>query len=155
MVNEDVEVLIVGAGPTGLALACDLARREVQFRIVDKAREYFVGSKAKGLQPRTLEVMDDFGIIGQILANGRFHLPFRGYDGATVLGEKDMHEGRYPTPSTPYASPMLIPQWRVEETLRGLLEQLGGRVELGTEVVDLEQDADGVVTTLRQADETT
>ena len=148
MANEDVEVLIVGAGPTGLALACDLARRDVQFRIVDKAREYFVGSKAKGLQPRSLEVMDDFGIIGQILGNGRFHLPFRGYDGAAVLGEKDMHEGRYPTPSTPYASPLLTPQWRVEEALRGLLERGGGRVELGKELVAVEPEESGVTATL-------
>jgi 2-polyprenyl-6-methoxyphenol hydroxylase-like FAD-dependent oxidoreductase len=65
---EEVEVLIVGAGPTGLALACDLARRGVRFRIVDKAREYFTGLKAKGLQPRSLEVMDEFGIIGQVLS---------------------------------------------------------------------------------------
>ena len=50
----DVQVLIAGAGPTGLALACDLARRGVQFRIVDKAEGYFIGSKGKGLQPVSL-----------------------------------------------------------------------------------------------------
>ena len=55
----EIAVLIVGAGPTGLALACDLARREVNFRIVDKAHEYFSGSRGKGLQPRSLEVLDD------------------------------------------------------------------------------------------------
>ena len=100
MSNQDLPVLIAGAGPTGLALACDLARRHVPFRIIDKAEKYFIGSKGKGLQPRSLEVMDDLGIVDEILRLGRFHVRFRGYDGATVLGENDFHQGRYPTPST-------------------------------------------------------
>jgi 2-polyprenyl-6-methoxyphenol hydroxylase-like FAD-dependent oxidoreductase len=54
MKNGDLQVLIVGAGPTGLTLACDLARRKIRFRIVDKASEFFIGSKGKGLQPRSL-----------------------------------------------------------------------------------------------------
>jgi 2-polyprenyl-6-methoxyphenol hydroxylase-like FAD-dependent oxidoreductase len=48
--SNNIEVLIAGAGPTGLALACDLARRGVQFRIVDKADAHFIGSKGKGLE---------------------------------------------------------------------------------------------------------
>jgi 2-polyprenyl-6-methoxyphenol hydroxylase-like FAD-dependent oxidoreductase len=152
MKNQDLQVLIVGAGPTGLALACDLARRGVKFRIVDKAQNYFVGSRGKGLQPRSLEVLDDFGIVEEILSLGKFHVPFRGYDGATVLGEKDMHEGRYPTPSTPYASVLIIPQWRVEERLRALLEKSGGQVELSTELVSMEQDERGVTATLHGKD---
>ena len=151
MTNRETQVLIVGAGPTGLALACDLGRRGVNFRIVDKSPEYFIGSKGKGLQPRSLEVMDDFGIVDEILSSGRFHIPFRGYDGATVLGERDMHAGRYPTPSTPYASPLILPQWRVEEKLRGLMERQGGKVELATELVALEQDEDAVTATLRSS----
>ncbi len=152
MTGIDTQVLIVGAGPTGLALACDLARRGVQFRVVDKALEHFIGSKGKGLQPRSLEVMDDFGIVEQVLRNGKFHIPFRGYDGSKVLGEKDIHAGRYPTPSTPYASPLITPQWRVEEALRGLLERSGGRVELATELSAIEQDNSTVTVTLRRDD---
>jgi 2-polyprenyl-6-methoxyphenol hydroxylase-like FAD-dependent oxidoreductase len=150
--EQQTEVLIVGAGPTGLALACDLARRDVTFRIVDKAHQHFIGSKGKGLQPRSLEVMDDFGIIEQVLGNGRFHLPFRGYDGPKVLGERDPHEGRNPTPSTPYASVLITPQWRVEEALRGLLERSGGQVELATELIDIAQDENGVTATLQRDD---
>lgn len=150
MANADLEVLIIGAGPTGLALACDLARRDVQFRIVDKSRAYFIGSKGKGLQPRSLEVMDDFGIVEQVLGNGRFHLPIRVYDGAKILGERDMHAGRYPTPSTPYASPLITPQWRVEEALRGLLEKSGLQIELATELAGIEQDENMVTATLER-----
>jgi 2-polyprenyl-6-methoxyphenol hydroxylase-like FAD-dependent oxidoreductase len=150
----EISVLIVGAGPTGLTLACELARRGVDFRIVDKAAAYFAGSRGKGLQPRSLEVLNDLGVVEKILANGRFHLPFRAYDGTTAIGERDLHEGRNPTPDVPYASPLIIPQWRVEEILRGRLAELGGgKVELATELVALEQDAEIVTATLQHADQ--
>lgn len=148
MAEKNIQVLIAGAGPTGLALACDLARRGIAFRIIDKSPQPFIGSKGKGLQPRSLEVMDDFGIIEQVLSNGKFHIPFRGYDGSKVLGELDMHAGRYPTPNTPYASPMITPQWRTEEALRGLLERSGGKVDQATELISLEQDDECVSATL-------
>jgi 2-polyprenyl-6-methoxyphenol hydroxylase-like FAD-dependent oxidoreductase len=151
MKNGNVQVLIIGAGPTGLTLACDLARRKVSFRIIDKAPQFFIGSKGKGLQPRSLEVFDDLGIVEEILRLGKFHIPMRAYDGYKVLAEKDMHEGRNPTPGTPYASPMIIPQWRVEETLRGLLRKQGEEVELSTELVSVEQDNHGVAATLKRA----
>jgi 2-polyprenyl-6-methoxyphenol hydroxylase-like FAD-dependent oxidoreductase len=147
--SGDVDVLIVGAGPTGLTLACDLARREVNFRLVDKASSYFNGSRGKGLQPRTLEVMDDLGVVDRIVSLGEFHIPFRGYDGTTLIGEKDPHQERHATSSTPYASPLILPQWRVEETLRGLLERRGGVVELSTALTSLEQDEGGVRATLQ------
>jgi 2-polyprenyl-6-methoxyphenol hydroxylase-like FAD-dependent oxidoreductase len=149
----EISVLIVGAGPTGLTLACELARRGVDFRIVDKAPAFFAGSRGKGLQPRSLEVLNDLGVVEKILANGRFHLPFRAYDGTTVLGDHDMHEAHHPTPDIPYASPLIIPQWRVEEILRGCLAELGGKVELATRLVALEQDAEIVTATLLNADQ--
>jgi len=64
------DVIIVGAGPTGLTLACDLARRGVSLRIIEKAAEPFNGSKGKGVQPRTLEVFDDLGVVHEILSAG-------------------------------------------------------------------------------------
>jgi 2-polyprenyl-6-methoxyphenol hydroxylase-like FAD-dependent oxidoreductase len=150
--QKETQILIAGAGPTGLALACDLARRGVEFRIIDQAPAYFNGSKAKGLQPRSLEVLDDFGIVEQVLAHGKFHLRMRGYEGSKVLGEKDLHEGRYPTPNTPYASPLITPQWRVEEALRGLLERSGSKIELATELIGIEQNENAVVATLQTED---
>jgi 2-polyprenyl-6-methoxyphenol hydroxylase-like FAD-dependent oxidoreductase len=146
---SEISVLIVGAGPTGLTLACDLARRQVDFRLIDKAPAYFVGSRGKGLQPRSLEVFDDLGIVDRLLSVGRFHLPFRAYDGTTILGDRDLHEGHHPTPAVPYASPLIVPQWRVEEALRQLLSTHGKQVELATELVGIEQDEKGVTATLR------
>ena len=60
------------------------------------------------------------------LAKRAIHIPFRGYHGTKVLGERDSHEGRYLTPSTPYASVLITPQWRVEEALRGSWKKPAG-----------------------------
>ena len=149
---SDADVLIVGAGPTGLTLACELARRGVTFRLIDKAPAYFAGSRGKGLQPRSLEVLDDLGVIDRIIAHGRFHLPFKAYDGSAVMGVQDLYAGRQPTPDTPYASPLIIPQFRVEEILRARLTEWGRRVELQTELVALAQDEHAVTATLRAGD---
>jgi 2-polyprenyl-6-methoxyphenol hydroxylase-like FAD-dependent oxidoreductase len=148
LLKTNTPILIVGAGPTGLTLACDLARRGINLRIIDKSPVHFAGSRGKGLQPRTLELLDDLGLVDEILANGRFHLPFRGYDGSTILGDKDMHEGRHPTPAVPYASTLIIPQFRVEEILRKRLAGWGFHVELATELIDIEQDEAIVTATL-------
>jgi 2-polyprenyl-6-methoxyphenol hydroxylase-like FAD-dependent oxidoreductase len=144
----ETEVLIVGAGPTGLTLACDLARRNIDFQLIDKAPASFAGSRGKGLQPRSLEVFDDLGIVERILSCGRFHLPFRSYEGATVLGDRDINEGLHPTPDIPYASSLIIPQWRTEETLRAQLESCGKRVDLNHELTHIEQDDKGVTATV-------
>jgi 2-polyprenyl-6-methoxyphenol hydroxylase-like FAD-dependent oxidoreductase len=111
----------------------------VDFRIVEKTADYASGSRGKGLQPRSMEVFDDLGVIDRILGHGQFHLPLRTYDGTTILGDRDMHEGRHHTPDVPYESTLIIPQWRVEETLRGLLAEWGARVELATELVVVEE----------------
>ena len=60
-------MIIVGAGPTGLTLACDLTRRGIRCRLIEAAAMPFTGSRAKGLMPRTLEVFDDLGIIQRVL----------------------------------------------------------------------------------------
>lgn len=104
-----------------------------------RAAEYFAGSRGKGLQPRSLEVLDDFGVIDETLSSGRFHMPFRGYEGSKILGDVDPREGYVPTPDIPYASSLIIPQWRVEQILRNRLSTYGVQVELATELIGFEQ----------------
>ncbi|MCS7475986.1 FAD-dependent monooxygenase [Umezawaea endophytica] len=145
----NLQVLIVGAGPAGLVLACDLARRGVTARLVDKAPSYFLGSRGDGLQPRTLEVFDDLGVLDAILEAGGTAPLTRVYDGAEVVAEMRMAEPTEPTPDVPYPNLWFVPQFRTEEILRARLVELGGRVELATELVAFTQDADGVTATLR------
>src|SRR3954451_17455469 len=115
-------VLIVGAGPTGLTLACDLARRGVAARIVEASPVPQPGSRGKGLQPRSLEVFDDLGIVQRVVAHGRAGMPIRsqGPDGV-VAPPIPVPE---PRPDIPWPASLITPEWRVEEALRARLESL-------------------------------
>ena len=72
-----IDVLIVGAGPAGLTLACDLARRGVDFRLIEKVPTPLVGSKGKGIQPRSLELFDDLGLTERVFASSSNYPPIR------------------------------------------------------------------------------
>ncbi|MFC4013259.1 FAD-dependent monooxygenase [Nonomuraea purpurea] len=141
-------VLIVGAGPTGLTLAVELARRGVDLRIVDKFPQPPTGVRGKGLQPRTLEVFDDLGVIDQVLATGAEYPNVRAYKGEEVVWEGRLDELREPSETMPYPNLFMQPQWRTEKILRDRLAELGHQVEFGAGVIDVEQDADGVTATL-------
>ncbi|MEU5896247.1 FAD-dependent monooxygenase [Streptomyces venezuelae] len=141
-------VLIVGAGPTGLALACDLARRDVPALVVERAPRLFPGSRGKGLQPRTMEIFDDLGVVGAVLASGgRIPVGMVWRDGERQ-GEHRMFDEPEPTETAPYTTPWMLPQWRTQEILLARLRELGGDVAFGTEVTGLAQDADGVTARL-------
>ncbi|MFD6433101.1 FAD-dependent monooxygenase [Streptomyces venezuelae] len=146
--TTDTGVLIVGAGPTGLALACDLARRDVPAVVVERAPALFPGSRGKGLQPRTMEVFDDLGVVGAVLASGgRIPVGMVWRDGERQ-GEYRMFDEPEPTPTAPYTTPWMLPQWRTQEILLARLRELGGDVTFGAEVTGLAQDADGATARL-------
>src|SRR4051812_2576132 len=108
-----VPVLIVGAGPTGLTLAIELARRGVACRVIDRAAQGFIGSRAKGLQPRTLEVFADLGVLAAIQAGAAPFPPFRLYVDGNLRWERSLEEmlgAPAPAPSAaiPYPRALLI-----------------------------------------------
>jgi 2-polyprenyl-6-methoxyphenol hydroxylase-like FAD-dependent oxidoreductase len=148
---KPIDVVIVGAGPVGLTLACELAQRGVGFRLVDRALQPFEGSRGKTLQPRTLELMDDLGVIARILARGEWTPPIRTYQQGREIPAEHLFGGRVPTSDTPYPRPFTIAQNLTEEILRQRLAQLGGRVEYGVELTALDQMAGEVVLTLSTA----
>ncbi|MFZ3467781.1 FAD-dependent monooxygenase [Streptomyces sp. 4.24] len=141
------DVLVVGAGPTGLALALDLTRRGVHALVVERADTLFPGSRGKGLQPRTLEVFDDLGVGDAVLAAGA-HAPIgQIWQGGRPVGEHDMLGDAAvggPTDTEPHPRARLLPQWRTQEILFARLTELGGRVAFGTTLAALDQDSDGV-----------
>ncbi|MEV7195936.1 FAD-dependent monooxygenase [Streptomyces sp. NPDC093510] len=145
---KDTGVLIVGAGPTGLALACDLARRGVPALVVERAAALFPGSRGKGLQPRTMEVFDDLGVIGAVLASGGPVPVGMVWRDGERQGEHRMFDEPEPTETAPYTTPWMLPQWRTQEILLARLRELGGDVAFGAEVTQLAQDADGVTARL-------
>ncbi|MFE3514722.1 FAD-dependent monooxygenase [Streptomyces sp. NPDC059166] len=138
------DTLIVGAGPTGLTLACDLARRGLGVRVVDKAPGPPRSSRSKGPSPRSLEVLEDLGVVDAVLAAGAEPPLMRKYRDGVPLADADPHAGSRPTPAEPYDRGRLIAQWRLEEILRDHLAGYGVTVETGTEVVDLDDTGDSV-----------
>ncbi|RPK93266.1 FAD-dependent monooxygenase [Streptomyces sp. ADI98-10] len=137
------DVLIVGAGPTGLVLACDLARRGAAVRIVDRSPAPPRTSRAKGPNPRSLEILDDLGVAEEVLAAGSAPLPMLKYRGRLPVAEADPWADSAPSPDAPYDRGWLIAQWRLEGILRDRLAGYGVRVEPGREVVGLAQGRDG------------
>ena len=141
---RDTDVLVVGAGPTGLALGIDLARRGVTALVVERARTLFPGSRGKGIQPRTMEVFDDLGVLDAIrAAGGTYPVGMIWQDGRRA-GEHRMFDAAEPSEDAPYNEPWMVPQWRTQQVLRARLEELGGEVAFGREVVALTQDEGGV-----------
>lgn len=143
-------VLVVGAGPTGLALALDLARRDIPVRIVDKAATFFAGSRGDGIQPRTLEVFDDLGVLDAVLAAGMPTPVMRVHLDGEFVAERRMSEPVEPTPAVPYPNLWVLGQSRTEAILRDRLAEFGAHVELGTALTGFTQDDDGVTATLER-----
>jgi 2-polyprenyl-6-methoxyphenol hydroxylase-like FAD-dependent oxidoreductase len=144
-----IDVLIVGAGPTGTALAIDLARRGAKIRIIDKASGAFNGSRAKGVQPRTLEVFQDLGVLDEIREGGGPY-PKLGIHAGPLTVPWRMFRDRRPTSDVPFPNIWLIPQFRTDRALHDRLSRLGRSVEFGRELITLSQDESQV--TARIAD---
>jgi 2-polyprenyl-6-methoxyphenol hydroxylase-like FAD-dependent oxidoreductase len=147
---KPAEVLIVGAGPTGLVLALWLTRLGVPVRIVDKTAEAGTTSRALAVQARTLEFYRQLGVADTIVARGRevaaVNLWVAGRRAArAVLG--DMGAG-----VSPYPYAFIFPQ---DEHERLLIEHLSGaglRVERETELADFEERGDRIAARLKHAD---
>lgn len=133
-------VLVAGAGPTGLTLACGLAGAGVPIRVIDSAQEPAKTSRALGLQPRGSEVLDRLGAL-EDLPESSIHIRqvITHVDGRPVARLKVGNPTRLVT-----RPGLLISQSEVEARLRRRLRALGVEVEWGQELLSAAQDADGV-----------
>lgn len=145
--RDRTPILVVGAGPTGLTLACELARHGAPLRIVDKLPGIVPYARATGIHSRTLEIFHQLGIVDEVLAGGQKILGVNQY----ANRERFQHL-RFAEVDSPYPFTIGLEQWRSEEILEGLLRRLGVEVERETELVDLSDRLDGVRATLRRAD---
>lgn len=128
------DVLICGAGVTGLTLAIELARHGVSFRLIEKRTTPFTGSRGKGIQPRTQEIFEDLGILNKVVAAGGLYPRLRTYrhDGSYV--DSDIAHHTKPTHAEPYHLPLMVPQNVTETIMREQLKAWGHRVEFGCEL---------------------
>jgi 2-polyprenyl-6-methoxyphenol hydroxylase-like FAD-dependent oxidoreductase len=133
------DIVIVGAGPTGLALACVLAERGVSFALIDRLAEGANTSRALVVHARTLEVLEELGVTDRLRARGLVVPRFTIRDRDRVLATL-----RFEGLPTRYPYTLMIPQNITEAVLLNQLRELGGDVYRPYAVTDLRQDSDGV-----------
>jgi 2-polyprenyl-6-methoxyphenol hydroxylase-like FAD-dependent oxidoreductase len=141
------DVLIVGAGPTGLVLALWLAKLGVRSRIVDKTAEPGTTSRALAVQARTMELYRQLGLTDAVLALGHKTPAVNLW----VKGEQRAHLDFSTVGSdlTPYSFLQIFPQDEHERLLLQRLQELGIQVERRTELLDYEEQRDHVRVRLR------
>ncbi|MFF4392829.1 FAD-dependent monooxygenase [Streptomyces sp. NPDC001552] len=144
---NNVDVLITGGGPTGLTLACDLARRGIRCRVIEQAPGPTEGSRGFTVKPRSLEIFDDLGIADRIVAASDIQSRTRFHLGTPLLFDMRVPPAP-PTASRPYPNSVALPQWRTESILRDRLAELGGKVEFSRRLTDFTADGDGVTATV-------
>jgi len=148
MINTDV--IIIGAGPTGLALACQLIRYGVDFVIIDQKETTTPFSRAIGVQARTLEIYEQMGLADRLIALGKPAEKVRMIEGGVVRGEavlKDIGAGM-----SAYPFMLIVEQGKHEMLLYDHIKGHGHDVSWQTELLDLAQDETGVIATVKGSD---
>ncbi|MFF6790337.1 FAD-dependent monooxygenase [Streptomyces filamentosus] len=147
------DVLIVGGGPTGMMAACELLRRGIRVRVIDRAAEPSPFPKALLVWPRSLDLFEDLGVLGRLREAGLQINAFSYYSDREHLATFDFPQD---------LSPVCLPQNETERILRERLHELGGTVERGVRLLTFDgmdfsgriDGTDGVTAVLEHADGT-
>jgi 2-polyprenyl-6-methoxyphenol hydroxylase-like FAD-dependent oxidoreductase len=146
----DVDVLIIGAGPTGLVAAIDALRHGLSVRIIDQNPQRSPHSKALVLHSRSLEVLDDLGCVEPVLRAGREFRALNILAGTRPVGRIEFRKLSWN--DAPYPMWLTIPQSETERCLEERLNALGVTVERQTALRSLQQRQDGVDADLVRTD---
>lgn len=123
------EVLIVGAGPSGMVAACELLRRGVRVRVIDRAPAPSPFPKALLVWPRSIDLFEDLGVLGKLREAGTQINAFSYFSERRLLASFDFPQ---------HLSPVCLPQNETERILRERMEALGAKVERGVRLLTLE-----------------
>lgn len=136
------DVIIVGAGPTGLSLACQFIRYGVDFVIFDKKETTTPYSKAIGVQARTLEIYEQIGLADKLIEQGAIAAKARMVVGGEVRGEVEF--GEMGKGLSPYPFILMVEQGKHEKILYDFIKSRGKDVLWNTELESFTQDESGV-----------
>ncbi len=139
----DTDVLVAGAGPIGLTTAIELRRRGISCRIIDPLDEPRQYAKAVGIQPRTLELFENMGVLRQALDASTLMRGQIMYTNGVEVGRVDLTLPE----DVPYWF-LCLPQYSTERILTERLTELGTTVERGVGLTAFEQSDDAVTCTL-------
>ncbi|MFF4872648.1 FAD-dependent monooxygenase [Streptomyces sp. NPDC000961] len=147
-VRADRPVLVVGAGPVGLVVACELLQQGVPVRVVDAGRGHTAHSRANVIWPRNLELLDRIGVTEELLDTGHRLAGTAFYSRGRRLATAWMSR----LPDSPYPFALTLSQNDTEGVLRRRLAALGGTVEQGVRLASLDNAADGPAVKLEHED---
>jgi 2-polyprenyl-6-methoxyphenol hydroxylase-like FAD-dependent oxidoreductase len=145
----DVDVLVVGAGPTGLSLAAQAHAHGASVRIIDRALDRAHESRALGVQARTLEVLAGSGISDELVRRGNPAVRFELHAGGRTVELPLIDSG---TSDTDYPFLLFVSQVVTEQVLGDHLAARGVPIERGVELTELRWESDAVTGTVRHRD---
>lgn len=144
--KNNLAVLIVGAGPTGLMMGCELQRHNISFRIIDEKEEPTKGSNANWIQSRTLEIFDFMGIAERFIKIGNkceaINIYLKGQPITNIAINKI---------NSVYPFVLMLPQSETERLLNDRLNEFDIRVEKSSKFLNFQQTSEGMVSTIRHA----
>jgi 2-polyprenyl-6-methoxyphenol hydroxylase-like FAD-dependent oxidoreductase len=144
------QLIVIGAGPSGLFAAAELARNGVAAQVMEREQVAHRQARATALQPGTLEVLARAGVVDAVLAASVHLRCARMFDADLAPVGELQFEGV----GCPWEFQCSLPQWRTERILAERLVELGGVVDRGVAASSLEERDDGVLVRLERADGT-
>ena len=147
MPSDTPTPLIVGAGPVGLTLACELVRNGIRPRIIDRASERSQTSKARAIFPRSLEMLEAMGVVDPFLAEGQRLHGLSLHHRAEQIAQIELT-----TVASPFPFALALAQSETERLLGEELSRRGIEIERGVELTNLTQNSELVRATLRHPD---
>lgn len=152
MASLEIDVLIVGAGPTGLMLAAELSLQKVSYRIIDRAASRSTKSRALVVHPRSLELLNRHGIAQELYARGPKLAGLRIFSEKATEHFAGLPYGNFGAGDTEFPSTVFVSQCETEALLEEAVAKHGKRVERPVEATHMIADSDGVWITLTHGD---
>jgi 2-polyprenyl-6-methoxyphenol hydroxylase-like FAD-dependent oxidoreductase len=147
---QNPAVIVVGAGPVGLVAACDLARRGIRVRVIDKLAQPTAESRAIAIHARSCDMLDRMGVLDDLIATG---VKSTGMN--MFANGKKMFRAPLDTVDSAFAYTLITAQTETERVLTEHLTALGVTIDRGVELTGLTEDDDVVHLVLRRTDGTT